>query len=33
MKDPRIAKMMDPKAMPFDAKRMFWEGFKVIADV
>ena len=23
MKDPRVAKMMDPKAMPFDAKRMF----------
>jgi uncharacterized protein YbaA (DUF1428 family) len=23
MKDPRLAKMMDPKAMPFDAKRMF----------
>ena len=28
MKDPRLAKMMDPKAMPFDAKRMFWGGFK-----
>src|ERR687896_621078 len=22
MKDPRLANMMDPKAMPFDAKRM-----------
>ena len=32
MKDPRLAKMMDPKAMPFDAKRMFWGGFKVIVD-
>jgi uncharacterized protein YbaA (DUF1428 family) len=28
MKDPRLAHMMDPKAMPFDAKRMFWGGFK-----
>jgi len=28
MKDPRLANMMDPKAMPFDAKRMFWGGFK-----
>ena len=32
MKDPRLAKMMDPKAMPFDAKRMFWGGFKVLID-
>src|SRR4029434_8953272 len=24
MKDPRLANMMDPKAMPFDTKRMFW---------
>jgi uncharacterized protein YbaA (DUF1428 family) len=29
MRDPRLAKMMDPKAMPFDGKRMFWGGFKV----
>jgi uncharacterized protein YbaA (DUF1428 family) len=28
MKDPRLADMMDPKKMPFDAKRMFWGGFK-----
>ena len=28
MKDPRLAKMMDPKALPFDGKRMFWGGFK-----
>jgi uncharacterized protein YbaA (DUF1428 family) len=28
MKDPRLAKMMDPKAMPFDGKRMFFGGFK-----
>ncbi len=33
MKDPRLAKMMDPKAMPFDAKRMFWGGFKSIVEL
>jgi uncharacterized protein YbaA (DUF1428 family) len=32
MKDPRLAKMMDPNAMPFDGKRMFWGGFKVLVD-
>ena len=32
MNDPRLAKMMDPKAMPFDAKRMFWGGFKVLVE-
>ena len=30
MKDPRLAKMMDPKKMPFDGKRMFWGGFEVL---
>ena len=30
MADPRLKDMMDPKAMPFDAKRMFWGGFKVL---
>jgi uncharacterized protein YbaA (DUF1428 family) len=30
MKDPRLASMMDPKAMPFDAKRMIYGGFKVL---
>ena len=30
MKDPRLADMMDPKALPFDGKRMFWGGFKVM---
>jgi uncharacterized protein YbaA (DUF1428 family) len=30
MKDPRLASMMDPKAMPFDGRRMFWGGFKVL---
>ena len=33
MKDPRLADMMDPKKMPFDSKRMFWGGFKVIVDL
>jgi len=28
MSDPRLAKMMNPKTMPFDARRMFWGGFK-----
>ncbi|GGX89702.1 RNA signal recognition particle [Litchfieldella qijiaojingensis] len=32
MKDPRIADM-DPKTMPFDAKRMFWGGFEVMIDL
>ena len=31
MKDKRIASM-DPKTMPFDAKRMIYGGFKVIVD-
>jgi uncharacterized protein YbaA (DUF1428 family) len=32
MKDPRLADMMDPKAMPFDAKRMVYGGFKVLLE-
>ena len=28
MKDPRLAGMMNPKDMPFDAKRMIFGGFK-----
>jgi uncharacterized protein YbaA (DUF1428 family) len=28
MSDPRLTKMMDPKKMPFDGKRMIWGGFK-----
>ena len=32
MKDPRLAKMMNPKALPFDGKRMFWGGFKVLVE-
>ena len=30
MKDPRLANMMDPKAMPFDGKRMIYGGFDTI---
>ena len=33
MKDKRLTKMMDPKSMPFDGKRMFWGGFKVMVDL
>jgi len=32
MKDPRLAKMMDIKAVPFDAKRMIYGGFKVFVE-
>jgi uncharacterized protein YbaA (DUF1428 family) len=33
MKDPRLAKMMDMKSMPFDSKRMAYGGFKVMVDL
>jgi uncharacterized protein YbaA (DUF1428 family) len=32
MKDKRMAKMMQPGAVPFDGKRMIFGGFKVILD-
>jgi uncharacterized protein YbaA (DUF1428 family) len=32
MKDPRLAKFMNPKSMPFDAKRMIFGGFKTIVE-
>ena len=32
MKDPRLADMMKPKAMPFDAKRMIFGGFKILVE-
>jgi uncharacterized protein YbaA (DUF1428 family) len=32
MKDPRLDKMMDGRAMPFDPKRMVYGGFKVLVD-
>ena len=33
MADSRLAKMMDPKKLPFDAKRMIWGGFKTFVAV
>jgi uncharacterized protein YbaA (DUF1428 family) len=33
MKDKRLAPMMDPKAMPFDMKRMIYGGFKILVDM
>jgi uncharacterized protein YbaA (DUF1428 family) len=33
MKDERLADMMDPKALPFDGKRMFWGGFKTLVNL
>lgn len=33
MRDPRLKAMMDPKKMPFDAKRMFWGGFKTLVQL
>jgi uncharacterized protein YbaA (DUF1428 family) len=30
MKDKRLAPMMDPKSMPFDARRMIYGGFKTL---
>ena len=33
MKDRRLAKMMDPKGLPFDGKRMIFGGFKVMVDL
>ena len=33
MKDPRLAKMMDMKASPFDPKRIVYGGFKAIVDL
>jgi uncharacterized protein YbaA (DUF1428 family) len=32
IKDPRLAKMCDPKNMPFDVKRMVYGGFKTLVD-
>ena len=33
MKDPRLADMMDPKTVPFDAKRMIYGGFTTLLEV
>lgn len=32
MKDPRMRKMMEEEAMPFDGKRMLYGGFKTIVE-
>ena len=33
MKDPRSASIANSKALPFDSKRMFWGGFKLLVNV
>ena len=33
MSDPRLAKMIDPKSMPFDGKRMIFGGFKTFVEL
>jgi uncharacterized protein YbaA (DUF1428 family) len=33
MKDPRMADMMKPEAMPFDGKRMIYGGFQMVVDI
>jgi uncharacterized protein YbaA (DUF1428 family) len=33
MKDKRLAKMMDLKTLPFDARRMIYGGFKILVDL
>ena len=33
MKDPRLAKMMEGKAIPFDSKRIVYGGFKTMVDL
>jgi uncharacterized protein YbaA (DUF1428 family) len=33
MSDPRLEKMMDPKDMPFDAKRMIYGGFETLVEL
>ena len=33
MKDPRLAALIKPGAMPFDGKRLMWGGFKTVVDL
>jgi uncharacterized protein YbaA (DUF1428 family) len=33
MSDPRLAEMMNPKAIPFDGKRMIWGGFTTLVEL
>lgn len=30
MRDPRLATMMNPESLAFDARRMFWGGFETL---
>lgn len=32
MRDPRLASMMNPQAMPFDGKRLIYGGFKSVVE-
>jgi uncharacterized protein YbaA (DUF1428 family) len=29
----RLRRVMDPKTMPFDGRRMFWGGFRTIVEL
>lgn len=33
MSDPRLKSMMNPKALPFDGKRMIYGGFKTLVEL
>lgn len=33
MKDPRLASLFKPGAMPFDGKRLIWGGFKAVIEL
>ena len=33
MNDPALKDMCDPKNLPFDGKRMFWGGFKILVNI
>lgn len=33
MQDPWLAKMVALKNMPFDGKRMIWDGFKTLVEI
>jgi uncharacterized protein YbaA (DUF1428 family) len=33
MKDPRMAKLMDPSQMAFDGKRMIYGGFEAMVEL
>lgn len=33
MTDPRVARMIDPKSLPFDGKRMMYGGYKTLVQM